>query len=268
MIDKNKIPTYILIISTLGIVITQPILSILIATLSSINFSIYNKLTYKNNKSTLFGIDKDNNITQKFTTNIFKNNFIESKTDKFSVELVNLLLDLEEDTNYKTTSQSIVLKSLKKLEKEGYIDNLEAKKVNMSKNKSKLIHLFVNISMGNFDNLLKVSKKFDISFTKNDKVLTSDIINNFLNEHYEIIHNKDNSIKKVKYINKYKKIDEEKIQDVLEVKNNQNNDDEIKNINNATNLDNTIINNFDFNKYKELSEEIYFNDINNIKKSR
>lgn len=259
--NKNKIPTYILAAGSITLLITQPLLTILIATIGSINFSIYNKLTFKNKKSSLFGINKNNFIGQKFTNNIIKNNFIKSKSDKFNVELSNLLLDLEANNTYKTRSQSIVLKSLKKLEKEGYINNLEATKVNMSKSKSKLVHLFVNISMGNFDNLLKVTKKFDISFEKNEKEIDKFIIDEFLKDHYELIYNKDNSIKLVKYRNKI----------TQEIKNNNLEVEQatkIDQIKDDNKLENTLITNFDFNKYKSNSDNISNQYNINLNKSK
>lgn len=180
---KKRIPSYSLIAALSGAVIANPLFVGFTAVLVAGEFKVYNKLNIKNGKSTLFGISKKNYITQNalMTSQVIKNAFNDHKTETFSVELVNLLLDLEKNENYETVSQSIIRKGLRDLAKEGYISNYTEELVNLTGIKSKFAHTGINIGMGNYDDLLKESKKYKMAFTRTEKEIDLNVIEKFLN---------------------------------------------------------------------------------------
>ncbi|MFI3260972.1 MAG: hypothetical protein R3Y13_04610 [bacterium] len=180
---KKRIPSYSLIALLSGAAMANPAFTSVVALTVAAEFKVYNT-TFKNKKSTLFGINKKNYVTQNAltTSHLIKNMFNDKKSETFSVELVNLLLDLEENQEYNTISQSIVRASLRKLQKEGYITNYIEELHELNGLESKLVHASINLGMGNYDNLLKESKKYKMKFTRTEKEIDLDLINQFLNK--------------------------------------------------------------------------------------
>ncbi len=192
---NNKIPLIIIISLLATGLILNPAFMLTLGIILPTTFFVGNKIVYKNKESELFAIDRKNNITQAIGINIIKSYFIKNKSEYFKKEMVNLLKDLEKNESYKTQSQAIVLKSLRTLEKEEYIEDLEYS-VMKYKNKfsENINNLFVNIGMGNYSKLLKGSRKYNISFKRSDKILDDDVLDMFLKNNVNSSKEDDNSI--------------------------------------------------------------------------
>lgn len=184
-------------------------------------FVCCNNFNIESNKSKLFGINPSKFITSKYGIAIIEGAMVKDKGKYFKVEMVNLFLETQENEIYKTVSQSIVVRTLKLLEKEGYVKNLEYKEEMMSYEEELLEHIAINFGIGNFKNLCKVNKKYNIKFIRTSKVIDDEFIKNFLLNDYKILYKDDNLdvINKVKYINNYNFFEEKKYNydnDVLE----------------------------------------------------
>ncbi len=214
----KKIIKPVLILSAAILAILNIGTSIALALSTSLVLFLNNKIMYKNKKSELFGIDNKNVINQKVGVNFIKTPFIKNKKKYFATEMMNLALDLNKGQEYKTVSQSIVLKSLKSLANTGVITDLEYNELESNKTiKDKINNLFVNVGMGNYKNVFKGSKKFKISFTRSDKVIDKEYIESYLGEESNLLY-KNGEISKVKFLdNKEKVINKRENEELLDV---------------------------------------------------
>ncbi len=177
---KKSIQIIIAMLIIAGIVI-NPALALTIAVVFPTTFYVGNKIMYKNKNSELFAIDRKNKITQKVGINVIKGLFLKDKSDYFKKELVNLLIDLESGKDYTTQSQTLVLMALRKLEKDGVIENLKYEELKYkSKFSENINNFFVNIGMGNYSNLFKGSKKYNMEFSRTNNPLEFDMLQSFI----------------------------------------------------------------------------------------
>lgn len=197
---KKRIPTMILVALLTTTVILFPFDIIFIVLTLISTSTITSKIMFRNKKSKLFGINRSNCITQKCGVAIIKGLFSnkKEKAKYFNVEMINLLLDMKLLQEYKTISQAIVFIGLKQLQKEGYIENLTHQKIEYSKVENLVVHFFINLGMGNFDDLLKTNDKYAIAFKRTNKEVELDFIERQLNGGYEVLKDKK-GIKKLKF---------------------------------------------------------------------
>ena len=214
---KKNVAIILSILGVTAITVVVPVFTL--ATALGITFSlavaspIINKLYYKNKKSSLMGITRDNVIQQRLNMSLLKNSKINNKGKFFEVEMFNLLLDMKGNKKYETISQNIVLRNLKKIEKLGYIENLQYesdtinndhvnKKAIKKNNKTmnKVNSFLVNLGMGNFKNMTKEQKNYEINFNRTDKEINQDTINEILSSNYVIKYTRKKKIKKIKFI--------------------------------------------------------------------
>ena len=198
----------------LGIIAPSLLISLIATSLIMVPVSvILDKIMYTNKNSKLLGINSDNVIQQRTNLSIFKNMKVKNKGKLFDVEMFNLLLDMKQNEKYETVSQNIVLRGLKKLEKLGYIDNLEYEndlennshinkraKKNNNKIMKKVNSFLVNLGMGNFKNMTKEQKNYEINFKRTSKSITQQTVQEILSSNYEVLYNKKGGIKKIKFI--------------------------------------------------------------------
>ncbi len=178
---KNKIITIVLCMGLLSVSIAIPLVG-MITVFNMGLVGIFNKIGFKNKKSKLFGVTHENNIEQKIGLNLLYGPFIKDKSLYFRKEMINLFTDLERGTTYETVSQAIVLRSLKTMEKNGFITELEYFETEGKKSiLNYMNHFFINIGMGNYSKPFKLSKKYDISFRMGAKNLDDNFINSYLN---------------------------------------------------------------------------------------
>ncbi|MBR4262635.1 MAG: hypothetical protein IKQ35_04665 [Bacilli bacterium] len=125
-------------------------------------------------KNSIFSVTRDGKIHQNTLSRPLRFLSLLSKSDKqkqFTEEALNMFVELDEKDKdgvkkqYHTRSQILTLSLLKKLQKNGYIENLEYKE----SGKSRLIS--ERILLGNFKDLFKNKKHkmYDISFNLTDK---------------------------------------------------------------------------------------------------
>ncbi len=241
---KEKIPKYItqLIAVTLtATAIINPLLAIITAIVVPTTFTVSNKILFKNKKAELFAVNKQNYIGQKLGKNFFKIGLIKNKSEYFKTEMLNLLLDLKKENNYTTISQALVYKELQRLEKLNLIENLtKLERPYKNKIEQHFQNYLINFGLGNFNNLLKNNKKYNISFKRTNKKVDEEILKELLQENNVIIKNKK-GIKKIKLKNKKQlnnqTIIENKVQEVKKPIENNNQINDI-NQNNNTNLTN------------------------------
>ncbi len=199
---KSKLPIIISASLYTALLAINPPLTLIYTVLFPSMFALKDKLIYKNRKSELFGISKENVISQKISFNMFKVMGVKHKSEYFKTEMINLFLDMKPHENYQTYSQSLVLASLKHLERKGFITNLTYTKASY-KNKlyENLSNVLINLGSGNYKKLLKGSVKYEIDFMRTDKVIDENSISNFVDNNFEVI-TKNNKISKVKYSSK------------------------------------------------------------------
>lgn len=166
---------------------------------------MFNNFHFYNKKSKLFGISYNNFIYSKYSIAMIEGVFINDRGKYFKVEMINLLLDTKFYDYYETISQAIVARFLKNLEKLGYIQNLQVTEFYMSDEELILEHLYANMSIGNYKNLLKINKKYKMRFVRTDKEISEEFIKEFLKDDFMIDYNLDSSIDKVKYKNGFSK---------------------------------------------------------------
>lgn len=135
-------------------------------------YYLANKLSYKNVHSSVFGIDKNNSISSKLGKNVVLSSLSKDKNDYLKAELANVIVDMNEYTEYKIVSDTKIKRALNKLEKEGYISDFNVTELS---NENFVSNFVSNLATGNFNSILTRKTNYDMSFTRTDKEITHSI---------------------------------------------------------------------------------------------
>lgn len=135
-------------------------------------YYLANKLSYKNVHSSVFGIDKNNSISSKLGKNVVLSSLSKDKNDYLKAELANVIVDMNEYTEYKIVSDTKIKRALNKLQKEGYISDFNVTELS---NENFVSNFVSNLATGNFNSILTRKTNYDMSFTRTDKEITHSI---------------------------------------------------------------------------------------------
>ena len=195
-------------------------------------------------KKSVFKVNNDNKLVEN-PFKIGKSISLMTKKDKvrnFLNESINAFkqLKVEENNNkitYKMETHGFVKKRLEELQQLGYLENVESKVQDNGKEKSFFLE---NLGMGNFKNLFKKKKKYDITFNLTGKSFDNNYIE--LSNYMDSVVNRKKEQQKINKREEVKK--EEKSERIIQIEELQRRRQEI--------IDNSINNEIRQEEYRNV----------------